>query len=432
MFLLLVVTIFMAALQVSAQPAYDVISSHRNFAAGNYSLYPDSINSLMTPPPAGKRPFYISHYGRHGSRYLNNRIGLDTPYKMLCSADSMGELTTVGKKVMEKAHLILEDSESRWGDLTSVGVRQHRGIANRMMERFPEVFSGKASVDARSTVVSRCILSMGVALQTLANRNPDLQISMQASMYDMWYMNHQDKLLRKTGMAGRAKKAHDEFVDKRKGNPRLMKLLFQHPDSVKQVVDEPMLNYYLIKMALLQDNTHMGNDAFLDSLFVDEDIYRFWQTENVWWYVMHGATPLNGGSQPYTQRYLLRQLIADADSCFQFEHPGAQLRYGHETVLLPLTCLLGVNGFDFETEDLEQLESNGWWAASVFPMASNLQLVFYRSGLDDDDIVFKILLNEKEATLPIPTDIAPYYHWNDFRKHYLKKLDDYERQRALQ
>jgi hypothetical protein len=65
-------------------------------------------------------------------------------------------------------------------------------------------------------------------------------------------------------------------------------------------------------------------------------------------------------------------------------------------------------------------------------MASNLQLVFYRSGLDDDDIVFKILLNEKEATLPIPTDIAPYYHWNDFRKHYLKKLDDYERQRALQ
>ena len=29
---------------------------------------------------------------------------------------------------------------------------------------------------------------------------------------------------------------------------------------------------------------------------------------------------------------------------------------------------------------------------------------------------------EDEATLPIKSDVAPYYHWNDFREYCLKKL----------
>ena len=102
------------------------------------------------------------------------------------------------------------------------------------------------------------------------------------------------------------------------------------------------------------------------------------------------------------------------------------MRFGHETIMLPLTCLLGINGFDFQTNDLAALEPNGWWACLVFPMASNIQFVFYRENPEDKDIVFKVLLNEQEATLPIPTDIAPYYRWSDFREYYLKKLDDYE------
>ena len=108
---------------------------------------------------------------------------------------------------------------------------------------------------------------------------------------------------------------------------------------------------------------------------------------------------------------------------------GASLRFGHETVILPLICLLGINGFDFQTENLADLENHGWWACLVFPMASNVQFVFYRENLADKDIVFKVLLNEQEATLPIPTDIAPYYHWRDFREYYLKKIDDYEASR---
>jgi hypothetical protein len=152
-----------------------------------------------------------------------------------------------------------------------------------------------------------------------------------------------------------------------------------------------------------------------------------WQVDNAYWYLQHGACKLNGGNQPYTQRYLLKQMIADADSCIKLPDPGAQLRFGHETVLLPLVCLIGVNGFDFSTDNLDELETHGWWCSSVFPMASNLQFVFYRSSPKDKDVLVKVLLNEVEATLPIPTDCAPYYHWADFRQFCLTKLAAYKR-----
>lgn len=59
-------------------------------------------------------------------------------------------------------------------------------------------------------------------------------------------------------------------------------------------------------------------------------------------------------------------------------------------------------------------------------MAANIQFVFYRKNLKDKDVLVKVLLNEDEATLPLETDCAPYYHWSDFRDYYLKKLDSFK------
>lgn len=410
----------------TSDSAFEKICHDRNFSASNYCIYPDTTEHVMTPPPAGKHPFYISHYGRHGSRYLNSRKGYDIPYNMLCKADSMGELTATGKKVLQEMRDIISDSEGRWGDLSGLGKLQHQRIARRMMERFPEVFRGKAVVDAKSTAVRRCVLSMGAALQEMVSINPQLKVTMDASRSTMHYMNFQDKVLRDSMTTPATTKAYEAFSSSRIRNPRLMNELFLHPDSVTKVVNEEWLNYYLLKAGLIQQNTHMATRTTLLDLFTYEEIHQFWQRENAWWYFAYGPSLLNGGKQPYTQRHLLRQIINDADSCLRLPHPGTQLRYGHETVVLPLACLLGINGFDYQTTDLEQLENHGWWACLVFPMASNIQLVFYRSDLLDRDVLFKVLLNEEEATLPIPTDIAPYYHWRDFREYYLRKLDDYE------
>jgi hypothetical protein len=95
-------------------------------------------------------------------------------------------------------------------------------------------------------------------------------------------------------------------------------------------------------------------------------------------------------------------------------------------VLLPLVCLIGINGYDLETSDFGELEKKGWWCSRVFPMGANLQFIFYRSDVNDRDVLLKVLLNEEEARLPIPTDCAPYYHWSDFRAYCLDKLDRYK------
>lgn len=409
-----------------AQSAFDHIVRNRFFSASNYCIYPDSVPSRMTTPPAGKYPFYISHYGRHGSRYLINRKGYDIPYRMLCRADSMGELTATGRQVKEELAGIISDSEGRWGDLSGIGKQQQRNIARRMVERFPEVFRDNAHIEARSTTVNRCVLSMGTFLQQLAAICPKVDITMDAMKNDMYYMNHQDRLLRDNMKDEAALQAYHDFSSRREHNPALMRALFVHPDSVASVVDEVQLNYYILKSALIQQNTHMGERCRLLEHFALEDIHRFWQKENAWWYIMYGPSPLNGGNQPYSQRHLLRRIISDADSCISLSQPGAMLRFGHETVLLPLVCLMGVNGFDQRLDDLEDLEEYGWWACRVFPMASNIQLVFYRSDPKDKNVLVKVLLNEQEATLPLKSDHAPYYRWKDFRKYFLKKLDDYD------
>ncbi len=413
-------------LRLSAQQVREIIEKHPTYASCNYDTYPDSINAILTPAPKDKKPFYISHYGRHGSRYISNRIGYDTPYMMMLRADSLDELTAEGRRVLHEMNKIMRDTENRWGELTGYGKRQMQDIGRRMVERFPEVLHTGAKVTAISTTVPRCIESMGSAAAEMLQVCPKLIISMQASQRTQYYMNFQDKKLRKNYMTPEAKNAYNAFTKPLMGNSRLMELIFKNPDIVKEFIDEEYFNYYLMKMALFQANISYNRNPHLIKLFNTDEYYRMWKIDNALWYLQYGSCKLNGGRQPYSQRHLLRQLIADADSCIKLPAPGAQLRFGHETVLLPLVCLIGVNGYGLSTSNLNELEERGWWSSSVFPMGSNLQFIFYRSNTKDHDVLFKVLLNEVEATLPIKTDCAPYYHWNDFRQYCLSKLAAYK------
>lgn len=423
--LLLILAVSSCRLSV-AQSVIDLIKQRPSYASCNYDVYPDSITAKLTPAPAGKKPFYISHYGRHGSRYISNRSGFDTPYFMMLHADSLDELTPTGRQVLRHMNNIMRNTEGRWGELTGYGKQQMQNIGRRMAERFPEVFHPGANVTCISTVVPRCIESMGSLAMEMLQVCPQLHITMQASKRTQWYMNYQDKKLRRNYMTPEAQKALDAYTATRMGNTRLMELIFKNPDIAEEFVNQEDFSYYLMKMGLFQLNTNFNRNTNLIGLFNTNDLYRMWQVDNAYWYLQHGACKLNGGNQPYTQRHLLKKMIADADSCIKLPDPGAQLRFGHETVLLPLVCLIGVNGFDFSTDNLDELEGHGWWCSSVFPMAGNLQFIFYRSNPKDKDVLVKVLLNEVEATLPISTDCAPYYHWSDFRQYCLNKLAAYK------
>src|SRR3712207_9227128 len=107
--LLLAACLAVASLSAQAQVARQQIKENIQLAASNYVAYPGP-KAKLTAAPKGYEPFYISHYGRHGSRYLIGTTDYDRPYFMLRRADSLGQLTPKGREVLGKVQLIREEA----------------------------------------------------------------------------------------------------------------------------------------------------------------------------------------------------------------------------------------------------------------------------------------------------------------------------------
>jgi hypothetical protein len=424
--LFILCVVWCCVLGMSAQTARDDFKRDTHLSASSYLAYPGPTQGQLTPAPEGKHPFYISHYGRHGSRYLINPTEYSRPLEILKAAADAGKLTPLGMDVLRRVKMICDESEGRLGELTPLGGLQHRQIARRMFERFPEVFEGAATIDAKSTVVIRCILSMENELQELLLMNPLLNIRHDASYHDMWYMNFKDKELTSRRQNFETEKAYYAFVDKHRNYERAMEALFADHAYMKQNIDTWQLNNYLFKLASNLQSSELHKKITLYDIFTDDEIYSNWLINNARWYIEYGACPLNGGTQPFTQRNLLRTIIEEADSCIALEKPGATLRFGHETMVLPLTCLMELNDFGLQESNLEKLEGKGWLNYKIFPMGANIQLIFYRHDYSDKDVLVKVLLNENEARLPIKSNIEPYYKWSEVRNYYLSKINAYE------
>lgn len=386
-------------------------------SANNYWAYPDQSLPALTPAPEGYTPFFMNHYGRHGSRWLIGKRAYDYPVKQLEIGERNGMLTPRGKEVLEMARKMREDAQGRDGELSDVGHEQHQRIARRMYANFPEIFAGDAPVRARSTIVIRCILSMQNEVDVLKSLNPNLRISTDASEAEMYYMNYDDpavKPLRKS-----AYKYFDDFRDKHVKPDAMLKRLFKNKKFAKDSIDGTELMITLFDLVGNMQSHHAYDNVNLYDIFSVEDAYNVWSYNNMRWYIFSGETPLTQCRVDYMEANLVRSFIEDADRAINQGGNSASLRFGHESVVLPLVCLMGINGMDYQTTDLEHLADH-WRTYEVFPMACNVQMVYYRNT--QDDIIVKVLLNEREATLPVATDMAPYYRWSDVRDYLLDKL----------
>lgn len=406
------------ALAVTAGTPKEDFKANPRLSANNYVAYPDNNLPKLTPAPAGYKAFYINHYGRHGSRWLISPAQYNVPIEQLEIGEKAGKLTPRGKQVLDTLRMVRTAATNRLGELSDIGAEQHQGIARRMFRNFPEVFAGNGKIDARSTVVIRCILSMQNETDMLKSLNPKLNIRTDASQADMHYMNYDDPVVNEWRKAMAP-----------------MLLIFQrnhiHPEGMfgKLFTDvewaKGHINGTELMTKLFDVNGNMQSHHDFEKvnfydLFSDDDIYNVWLTNNARWYILSGETPLTHCRIDYNQVNLLNNFIECADKAIAGGPYCADLRFGHESVLLPLACLMGINGADYQTSDLEQVAEH-WQAYKIFPMGCNIQFVYYRKK-GSNDILVKVLLNEHEATLPVKTNMAPYYHWNDVRDYFLKKI----------
>ena len=424
----LTLLVFSCSLLTSfAQTAKEEIYADILKSGSNYMAY-QAPTKALTKAPKGYEPFYMSHYGRHGSRWLINENDYTSVIRVFRRANELGKLTPLGKEALAKLERFIPTTKGRLGELSDIGELQHHGIGRRMTENFPEIFSGKdAEVDARSTVVVRCILSMTAECEELTAFNPQMKMHNDVSESYQYYLNHNFSQRLKDASRDRGSIV-DEYKKKYTHPERFCRALFNDESYWSDEDFRPRSFMRAVFNVITNMQSH-GNGEDMWNLFTTEECYDLWKIVNIDWYLGYGAAPQTGGIMQFNQADLLHNIIETTDTVMASKtfKNGATLRFGHEVCVMPLACLLELDSCGRQVQDLDHLEDY-WVNYRIYPMACNIQLVFYRSKKQKDaPVLVKALLNEKEATLPVPTDQYPYYKWDDLRAYYVKKLKEFER-----
>lgn len=405
-------------LGVNAQTTFEEISADLNKAGGVYLAYP-KVEAKQTPAPKGYKPFYVSHYGRHGSRYLLGDGDYQWIIQLMTKADAVNGLTPLGKAVLQRLQLVWKETEGHGGDLTPLGVRQHQGIAERMSKNFPEVFRGKRQISARSTVVYRCAMSMVAFGDRLKGLNPQLDINYEMSEKYMSYLNyHTDRSNAFThGEKGPWVEEYRKFEAAQVKPDRLVSSLFSNADFIRCEVNPANLMWGLYWIAV--DMQDIETPLSFYDIFTAQEMFDLWQCVNYRFYIGNANPLASKGLVMANAKTLVENIIESADSAMKNRSIAATLRFGHDGNVIPLLALLQIENFDVAVAGPAEVYKH-WCDFKATPMASNVQLVFFENK--SGDVLVKFLHNEKEVHIPVKTDIWPYYHWNEVKEYYQKRL----------
>lgn len=406
------------SLTIWAQTSRTELLSHLELASGNYCNYPNPTGNV-TLPPDGYEPFYITHYGRHGARYMTG----DDAYKYLVtkldSAKEMGLLTTLGEDALRRLKTAQADAYLRDGDLTLLGARQHRAIAHRMCVNYPSLMTQHLTVKANSSTVRRCMLSMANFCMELKSMNPQLTVEINSSEHDMYYLTPNDSIeIPHSEKDGELYDRLSEFRHKMLNGRHQMALIFNDTVKAREFIDPTTMADHLWNvtsdMLCLPELGLTFND-----LFTEDELIDGFRTYNASWCLWEGLMP---GAQPSYHAIfpLLKNFLDEAVEMVDSGKSGVRLRFGHDSVLLPFTYILGMREAIHATDDMENLH-HSFAIYRLIPMAGNVQWVFYRKP-GNDDVLVKFMLNENETSIPIPTDIYPFYHWKNVVNYYRTML----------
>ena len=420
-----VAILLLAAVAVSAQTARKAIEADPAKASHVFNMYPVSIPEHARPPK-GFKPFYISHYGRHGAR--NN--GSDAEFRLfrdiLERAHKAGNLTEKGEEARRRFLSVFPQLYLRGGELSSKGWRQHHDIATRMFSDYPEVFRGKeVRVDARSTTVPRCIMSMAAFCDALKEKNPRLQISQNTGAWMVNPLNpftaaNPDCHPNETGFENRHAAWNASWHAWRRellhpdvffGN------LFKDPSFLQKYADDLYdLEETLISMSGTMQCSDV--DITLNDLYPFEEVYNNYLLVNYKYFVSKGPdTLLQQGRQWAMVLPFFDDLITLAESDMASGDVTARLRFGHDITLMSILAFLDVDGWNRPASDPWEIAEN--WNSYNVPMAANAQFIFYRNRRGD--ILVRMMYNEADVLLPIASEVAPYYRWEDFRQFCLAR-----------
>lgn len=404
----------LAAVTLSAQTTREEMYADIGRTAGLLMPYPGPQQEEMTKPPKGYKPFYISHFGRHGSRRLTSIRTYERAMNTFEAAHRAGALTPAGEDVSRRLRVLYGEAHKRVGELTELGVQQHNDIADRMYHRHKGVFRPGRKVHAASTEVPRVMMSMRSFCNRLRECEPELDMTLEAAGRSNTYTNGLTKEARVMEKAAPWGDELAAFCDSLVRPDRLMGLLFSDPEYVRDNVNAKDLMTNLYSLAGICADTPSAGVSLYD-IFTPEELYDLWQRGNASYYVTKGPSPKGGKVMHEAARPLLQDFIAKADSAIADGGIAADLRFSHDSRLVPLATMMQLGPSRGVTESWDDIASV-WCNYKISPMAGNIQWVFYRDK--SGDVIVKFLLQEAEVDIPVETDIYPYYHWEDVKEFY--------------
>ena len=372
------------------------------------------IDVVDTPAPEGYKPFYISHYGRHGSR--SDWEG-DRRYKplieILSNAKAHGvQFTPAGDSLFREVQFIYAKYDGMDGRLTPRGVREHARLADRMYHRFPEVFQqGSRQIRAVSSIAPRCLISMNSFTAQLRALQPDLNLDLDSGekFYD-YIAQGENKTIK-----ARTRKYASQLYDKLNADiDPVLKTLFRNPDEARKYIPKPdSFVYYIFETAREAEAYDIEDNLFRYLPF--DLVYKMHALNYLKAYLNQCNSALNGDLRIPLNKPLVDSLLVQAERVITgASDRAADLTFGHDWPFLGLCSYLGLEGIG-DRLTVEEAAAR-WMASWNCPFAANLQMIFYRSDKAEAPVLVKFLVNERETAIPALTAVAgPYYNWQDVK-----------------
>lgn len=432
-FFIVLALAFSASVTLSAQdPFADALEGNFERVGGNSHSY-EPFAEAGTPAPKGYKPFYISHYGRHGSRRQIGSSGTEG-FKYLEAAREAGILTAEGEKLYDDIKAAYECHVGMDGELTIRGGLEHQGIARRMFARFEPAFKSKDRklIHCQASIVPRCLISMANFTFALKDEVPSLQYDFITGQKYIDLLA-QDFYERDSYRKQQAE-LNDSLLRAYVSPDRMMKTFFTDSPATKEVIKDPhRFMRYLFSIAVDgQDLREELGGLDLLKWFTPEELIGLGKYQNERSYSSYGNNANWGDNIIWAAKPLVEDFIARADAAVAGNDVVADLRFGHDSGILPLAGLLGLKG-PADRYPVGEAWKNGYFAWQNVPMATNLQMVFYRGK--KNDVIVKILYNEHEMDIPALDEMimercrtmfsgfykapltGPYYDWNDLRAY---------------
>lgn len=380
------------------------------------SLRPYPVPTQSYSYPDSLTPIFINHIGRHGSRYAASASWTLQMRDALAQADSLKTITPLGKKFQKEVEKVIKATGDRWGALDSLGMAEQSGIAERMFANFPQLLQ-KGNINAIATYSPRVIMSMYTFTHSLAQLSSNININASSgkrfSPLLCFFDDNEDYIHFRSGKE--CKDAYKKFLDETCPTAPIEKLLgVKYPFNPELKKDLAMSEYYIIA-----GMKSMGINFDPAPYLSLEEYNKLWSIFNFRQYIQRTHSTLSSVPANISAP-LLENIISTADSVLSGKlNIVAQLRFAHAETLMPLFSLLNLPHCNYLTNYFDTVQYH-WADWYVVPMASNLQIIYFKAT-GSGNIYVRFDLNETPISLS-SEDSTKYYPWDKAREYMIDCL----------